>query len=237
MSVPGTPSVVARIEVRPQEVTRHPADLLDLQNPLGRGHATSQPVGDASLRTEAEPTRQSALAADRLAGGEKCLFGHILLGHAPINAQCANSVNANCGNVLRHSSRVGRPPESAGSEFWQRLVQAWGDADLPTSQNGIAKAMGMRGNGTTGRWFRGDALPTLAQLVRLAKRGNVTVDWLLTGEPPRERPAQGTPLYALLVAWAGINDDGRKHVLESAMAQRATNPRAAFRQFPDSKSA
>lgn len=131
---------------------------------------------------------------------------------------------------------MGRPPQSEGSDFWKRLVEAWGEAGLPTSQNAIAKEMGMDGNGVTGRWFRGDATPQAAQLIKLAKRGKVTVDWLLSGDPPRSRAVPGTPLYSLLTCWDATAETGRAHVLEAAQGQRLRHPRLPSTDARKSKS-
>jgi hypothetical protein len=201
-------------------VTGDTGSRLDFEDTFCGRLAPGEPVGNAALRTQPETPRQRGLATDSLAGIKEGL-----LGHAPINARCANPVNANCGNTLGHSSRMGRSTQSQGSEFWQRLVEAWGEAGLPTSQNGIAKELGMDGNGVTGRWYRGETIPPPAQLIKLAKRGKVTVDWLLTGDPPRSRAIPGTPLYALLTAWDGTADQGRTHVIESAQGQLVRHPR------------
>lgn len=225
MSVPGAPTVIARIQIGPKKVARYAADFLDLQDALGWRHSASEPIRDAALRTQPEAPRQSTLTPDGFAGRQKRLLGHILLGHAPINADCAIDVNANCGNPVRHIAGVPRVPQSEGSPFWQRLAEALRDAGLSSSQIAVAKIVGMDGNGVTGRWFRGETLPTAPQLIALAERAKVTIDWLLTGSLPRRRYPPGTSTYSLLTAWNGLDDDGQKHVMDDALAQLTVHPR------------
>lgn len=201
-------------------MTRYTGSSLDLEDAFGRRLAAREPIGNAALRSQSEATRESGLAACCCTGVEEGL-----LGHAPINANCAIAVNANCGNGFEHSSGMGRIPQSEGSPFWQRLAEALRDAGQSASQIAVAKIVGMDGNGVTGRWFRGDALPTAAQLITLAERAKVTIDWLLTGSLPRRRYPPGTSTYSLLTAWNSLDDEGQKHVMDDALAQLTVHPR------------
>lgn len=123
-----------------------------------------------------------------------------------INAQVVNGVNARIGNGRKHNPGMGRQAESEGSEFWQRLVEAWKPKGLPTSQNGVADELGKKGNGTTGRWFSGETLPEMDTLRDIALKGNVTVDWLLTGRYPKHPITPGTVLGDLHNAWGEFTD-------------------------------
>lgn len=95
----------------------------------------------------------------------------------------------------------------------------------------------MDGNGSTGRWYHGDGLPELETLIDLARRGKVTVDWLLTGQLPRSSFPPNSPEGRLFVAWDGTNEEGRGHVLAVAEAQRAVNPREKSQSFPVTREA
>lgn len=123
-----------------------------------------------------------------------------------INAQDVNRVNAWRGNTALHNPLMGKQAESEGSEFWQRLVEAWGPRGLPVSQNGVAAKLGMKGNGSTRRWFTGETVPEMGTLAEIAKLGNVTIDWLLTSRFPKHPIEPGTVLGDMHAAWAGFND-------------------------------
>lgn len=135
---------------------------------------------------------------------------------ALINALFVNSVNACRAKPLPQTRRMGREADLPPSEFWSRLVLAWGAKGLPTSQNGVAKELGMAGNGTTGRWYRGDTKPLPEELVEIARRGDVTVDWLLTGEQPQSRVPPESELGRLLKIWSELRPENRPHLIESA---------------------
>jgi len=143
------------------------------------------------------------------------------------NAQIVNKVNACGANALAQTRRVSRTAEAEPCEFWRRLVEAWEPKGLPTSQNGVAEWFGMKGNGSTGRWYRGDGLPETPKLIRMARAGDVTVDWLLTGNEPRSPIRPGTDLYQLLRLWAVLSSTSREHVMRTVQGEIAMQRESA----------
>jgi hypothetical protein len=137
------------------------------------------------------------------------------------NADFVRSVNAYSGNGLPQTRGMPREPELEPSAFWRRLVEAWDEQGLPTSQLGIAKKLGFIGNGTTGRWYRAETLPQADELITLAKHGKVTVDWLLTGNEPKRPISPDSDLGRLLRIWSDLKPENRPHVLEAAEGKQA----------------
>lgn len=140
---------------------------------------------------------------------------------SPFNAQIVNEVNARRANALPQTPRMGRKAEGEPCDFWKRLAEAWGAKELPTSQNGVADYFGMRGNGSTGRWYRGDGLPETAKLIKMARVGGVTVDWLLSGNEPRIPVPPGSDLERLLNIWGALSPENRPHALRAAEGELA----------------
>lgn len=141
----------------------------------------------------------------------------------PINAQVVNGINARTANRVPHSPLVGKQPENEPSEFWARLVSAWGPKGLPTTQNGVATALDMS-QGSTRRWYTGEGYPETKVLGDIAKRGGVTIDWLLTGQLPRSPIKESTPVGKLLSLWERLDEVGREHVYQAAIGQLAIRP-------------
>src|SRR5688572_9859326 len=131
-----------------------------------------------------------------------------------INAQSAYPVKADCVNTWGHARPVGKPTTTHPSPFWQRLAKAWGRQGLPTSQNGVAKKLGMS-QGSTRRWFTGDGYPEIPQLIQVARLGKCSIHWLLTGEPP-ETPVTDPDTVALLQHWGDVSPEARKAILRAA---------------------
>lgn len=124
-------------------------------------------------------------------------------------------------------------PESEPSEFWGRLAEAWKPRGLPTTQNGVAKELDMS-QGSTRRWYTGDGLPETEKLREIAKKGDVTVDWLLNGTLPKRPTAAHTALGRFLIVWDQLDDHAREHVYRAALGQLAM--RAPLLQAVTSKS-
>jgi hypothetical protein len=137
-----------------------------------------------------------------------------------INAQTVYTVNAYSGNALPHDSAVGKRTESEPSPFWSRLMEAWTPQGLPTSQNGVATKLDMS-QGSTRRWFLGEGYPETDVLKRIADLGEVTVDWLLSGEFPKSRIGRTTTLGRFLEVWEQLDDRGKEHVHQAAVGQLA----------------
>jgi hypothetical protein len=143
-----------------------------------------------------------------------------LLAHGHINAQTVKLVNARSANRVPHHGGVGKRTESEPSPFWSRLMEAWRPKGLPTSQNGVATQLDMS-QGSTRRWFLGEGYPETDVLKEIAELGEVTVDWLLSGELPKSRIAKGTPLGRLVMVWEQLDAGGRDHVYQAAVGQLA----------------
>jgi hypothetical protein len=138
-----------------------------------------------------------------------------------INADFVNSVNACRANEVTQTAGMPKDAQIPACDFWVRLTAAWGAKGLPTTQNGIAKALGWTGNGTTGRWYRGETFPQADELITLARRGDVTVDWLLTGREPRTSVAANSELGQLLAIWDKLKPENRRDFLKVGAGQLA----------------
>lgn len=97
------------------------------------------------------------------------------------------------------------------TDFWKRLTAAWGARGLPVTQLGIAKKLGMS-QGSVGRWKRGPGLPELDVVRDLAKKGDVCIEWLLTGRGPKRPMLIDEETNELLEAWRRLNANNRHHV-------------------------
>lgn len=174
------------------------------------------------MRLETESPGELALPADDLAGSEQSDLGQGVGGSGSrIHAPKLTSIPLEMQTVipLTESSTLDSMPSAANSlpesPFWKRLKDAFRAERLPTSQNGIAKEMGMS-QGTVQAWVRGESLPTMDNAVRLAAKAGVCVQWLLTGEAPR-RPGPRDPLLAEVIEiWEVMRPDRQEKILEYA---------------------
>lgn len=142
------------------------------------------------------------------------------------NADSGYRVNAYSVNSAAHNLVMGRPTETKASEFWCRIVEAWSEQGLPTSQNGIAKKLDMS-QGSVRRWFTGDGLPTLETTTDIASRGRVCVEWILTGRGEKRPLTEDPQLRALLEVWNQLGKESRAHVLRTASNELAASRRAS----------
>lgn len=140
--------------------------------------------------------------------------------YAHTNAQIVNTVNAYSANDLQQTPVMAKRAETEPSEFWERLLEAWKPKGLPVTQNGVATELDMS-QGSTRRWYTGDGLPETEVLRVIAKKGDVTIDWLLNGTLPKRPTAAYTPLGRLLIAWDQLDDHSRDHVYKAALGQLA----------------
>lgn len=136
----------------------------------------------------------------------------------PINAQTADGVNAESGNGMRQSVGMGRQAESEPSAFWRRLVEAMREQELPTSQNGIAVMLGMS-QGSVGRWYHGEGLPEMTTCRDLALRGEVSVDWLLTGRKPKYPLSKDPLMREIFDLCEDLDESGRQIVIRAARGE------------------
>jgi transcriptional regulator with XRE-family HTH domain len=135
-----------------------------------------------------------------------------------INAQTANGVNAVTVNAVLQAVSMGRRSESEPSPFWRRLAEAWAEQDLPVSQNGIATKMNMS-QGSVARWYHGEGLPELDTAIKLAERGRVCVDWLLTGRLPKYPISRDPVLREIFEICLQLEEPGRTAVLRTARGE------------------
>lgn len=114
--------------------------------------------------------------------------------------------------------KAGSPP----SRFWERLTEALREQGLPTSQIGVGRLVGVT-HGTTWLWYHGETLPELDTCRRLALKGRVTVDWLITGREPKY-PISSDPVLAKIMEISiTLGPSGREAVLKTARREKAQN--------------
>lgn len=97
------------------------------------------------------------------------------------NIKTVIDVNSRTAIPVDSMSPMAKLPES---DFWRRLVEAWEPRGLPTSQTGVAEALGVYQSAVQ-QWVRGTSLPKLDRCVDIAERGRVCVEWLITGRGPK----------------------------------------------------
>lgn len=118
---------------------------------------------------------------------------------------------------------MGKKAESEPSGFWARLSRAWRKKGLPTSQNGVATLLDMS-QGSTRRWYTGEGYPETTVLRDIAKRGDVTIDWLLNDSLPQSPIGRNTSLGRFLAVWEQLDEAGKAHVHQAALGQLAIRP-------------
>lgn len=74
-------------------------------------------------------------------------------------------------------------------------------------------------------WYHGESLPELATCRRLAVKGKVSVDWLITGRKPKY-PISGDPtLNRIMEACMDLDQAGRDEALRIARRLKAQRER------------
>lgn len=153
--------------------------------------------------------------------------------HASSNARLLmRIVNDNPGDVVngdpgdrRGKNRRMKRPVLPASDFWRRLEEAIGPQFENFNTNSLAKDLGMS-QGTIHYWYLGKYLPELNTAVKLAKRGGVCVEWLISGARPKYPISKNPVLRELFEICEQINPKGEGHqqVLRTArhelMAQK-----------------
>ena len=214
-------STVERIQVGPELVSTHGPlrRFLNSQNMLSGNTTNPDPRADRPLGPQSQCGRQGLLAAKNGGSSLDRLFGH----SADSSAQTARKVNANTANP---SGQTVRMVSDARKSFWDRLIEAWGARELPTSQLGIAGALSMS-QGSVGRWARGEGLPELDVVRELALRGDVCIEWLLTGRGPKRPMPVDEETNELLEIWRKLKDNGRHSVRVAAQGALALQTQTA----------
>lgn len=114
---------------------------------------------------------------------------------------------------------MGRNAGSPPSKFWHRAVEALREQGLPTSQNGVAKLLDIT-HGTVWPWYHGESLPRLDTCRRLAIKGRVSVDWLITGREPKYPISKDPVLAKIMEICISLPDESRAVVLKAARKER-----------------
>lgn len=114
-----------------------------------------------------------------------------------------------------------RKAGSPSSKFWGRVIEALGEQGLPTTQIGVGRLVD-RSQGATSGWYHGDTMPReIDTYRRLALKGKVCVDWLITGRKPKY-PISGDPLLnRIMEACIDLDQEGREAVLKLARREKA----------------
>lgn len=96
-----------------------------------------------------------------------------------------------------------------------RLAEALNEQGLPTSQNGVAKLLEMS-HTSVRRWYHGEGLPELDTCRRLAIKGRVTVDWLITARKPKYPICADPVLSKILELCIDLDPQGRQQIVTAA---------------------
>ena len=98
--------------------------------------------------------------------------------------------------------------------MWSRVKEALRDARLPSTQSYAARICGIK-QASVSDWNKPGGYPTIENAVTLAERTRVTVDWLLTGRPPkRARPESDPIAQRLWDVWPQLSDIARGRILQ-----------------------
>lgn len=203
------------VEVGPQFVATYGPlrDFFDRQYMLSGNTTNPNPRADRPLGAQPENPRQRLLAPNNRGGALDRFSAH----DPDSNAQTATRVNAQTARIEPQTVRM---VTDSRKTFWQRLTDAWGARGLPTSQLGIARELGMS-QGSVGRWARDEGLPELDVVRQLALKGDVCIEWLLTGRGPKRPMPVDEETAELLEVWRKLNANGRHHVRIAAQSAYA----------------
>lgn len=109
---------------------------------------------------------------------------------------------------------------SPPSPFWSRLVEAFQEQGLRTSQRAVARMLDMS-QGSVNRWYHGESLPELYTCRRLAIKGKVTVDWLITARKPKYPISADPVLSRIMEICIELDGPGRDQMLKLARREKA----------------
>lgn len=114
---------------------------------------------------------------------------------------------------------MGRKSTTPPSKFWTRLVESLREQRLPTTQIGVAALLDMS-QGSVWDWYHGETHPELDTCRKLAMKGKVCVDWLLTGREPKYPISADPVLSKIMETCIALGDDGRANVLKAARKEK-----------------
>jgi hypothetical protein len=129
-------------------------------------------------------------------------------------------ITGNSGIDALQADGMGRTAGSPPSKFWARLIEAFREQGLPTTQNGVAALLDMSHASVWG-WYHGESQPELDTSRRLAIKGKVCVDWLLTGRKPKYPISSDAMLNKIIETCIDLDQGGREAVLRVARREKA----------------
>lgn len=96
---------------------------------------------------------------------------------------------------------------------WDRIRQAMTEKGLKPTQVECAKLIGVT-QPSVWEWANGRTAPSIENSITLAKKLNVCVEWILTGEgPKRPGPPMEPEAQAVWDAWDRVPEDAKKQVV------------------------
>lgn len=98
-----------------------------------------------------------------------------------------------------------------GQAFYARLIEAFKDADLSTTQTSIAAFLNIN-QSAVAKWKSGESFPSWDNVVKLAQRANVSVTWLYLGSGDKHEMDEQTK--KMLDAWHEMSESARAELLE-----------------------
>jgi transcriptional regulator with XRE-family HTH domain len=102
----------------------------------------------------------------------------------------------------------------SGRDFYERVVEAFTDASLSTTQTAIAEAAGLQ-QPAVSKWKQGESFPGYDVAIRLAQRASVSVSWLWLGVGNKKNGGNmDDQTVALLDAWHRMPEQARVELLE-----------------------
>lgn len=109
---------------------------------------------------------------------------------------------------------------------WDRIAQAMRDQGIKDTQKECAKLLGIT-QPSVSEWASADTAPSLQNAITLARKLNVCVEWIQTGEgPKRPGPPMEPAAQALWDAWPRIPSEGRERIVgfAEALAEATLRP-------------
>jgi transcriptional regulator with XRE-family HTH domain len=114
------------------------------------------------------------------------------------------------------------------STFWERTKDAFNEAGLDSTQEAVAKFLGIS-QPSISDWNKPGGYPTIENAIKLAHRANVCVEWLLTERGPRRLPPKDGAAEHLWQLWNGLNPVRQGQVLGFAQTVAETEETAKGR--------
>lgn len=103
---------------------------------------------------------------------------------------------------------------STGAEFYERLLEALKDAELPTTQTSIADFLDIH-QSAVAKWKSSESFPTYENARRLAQRASVSLTWLWLGIGNKKNGgSMDDQTVQLLDAWHQMPEVARAELLE-----------------------